>query len=53
MWKQQEGTEQNPRTLKDIRLGVGSEFFECPMTHKAYTYDPATGTVKCPTHDTY
>ena len=52
-WKASEATEQNPRTLKDIGLGVGSDYYQCPMSSKPYTYDPATGTVKCPTHDQF
>lgn len=53
MWKQQQATEQNPSSLKDIGLGVGSDYFKCPMTGKDYIYDPATGVVKCPTHDNF
>ncbi len=52
-WKAMEATEANPRTLKDIGLGVGSDYFQCPMSGKAYTYDPTTGIVKCPTHDNF
>jgi hypothetical protein len=52
-WKASEATEQNPRTLKDIGLGVGSDYYQCPMSNKPYTYDPATGIVKCPTHDDF
>ena len=52
-WKASEATEQNPRTLKDIGLGKGSDYFQCPMSNKPYTYDPGTGIVKCPTHSQF
>jgi len=44
------GDDRNPQSLKDIGLGVGMDFFQCPVSGKPYTYDPATGAVKCPTH---
>ena len=52
-FKATEATEANPRTLKEIGLSVGQEFYQCPMSGQQYTYDPAAGTVKCPTHDQY
>lgn len=52
-FKATEATEANPRTLKDIGLSVGMDFYQCPVSGKQYTYDAATGAVKCPTHDTY
>ena len=42
-----------PHTLKDIELGVGADYFQCPVSKQPYTYDPETGTVKCPTHSNY
>jgi len=45
--------EQNPPTLKDIGLGVNPDYFQCPVSNKPYTYDPATGTVHCPTHTNF
>lgn len=42
--------DRNPPTLKDIGLGVRPDYFACPVSKQPYTYDPATGTVKCPTH---
>jgi hypothetical protein len=52
-YKLMNGDERNPRTLADIGLGVGSDYFQCPVSKKPYTYDPATGQVHCPTHDTF
>jgi len=52
-WKATEASEQNPPSLKDIDLGVGSDYFKCPMSGKDYIYDPATGAVKCPTHTNF
>jgi len=52
-WKATQATEGNPQTLKDIGLAVGQQFYRCPMTDQPYTYDPATGTVRCPTHTSY
>jgi hypothetical protein len=37
----------NPAALTDIRLSVGPNFFKCPVGQEAYSYDPATGSVKC------
>lgn len=52
-WKATEATEANPPNLKAIGLSVGQEFYRCPMTNQPYTYDPATGAVKCPTHTNF
>ena len=38
----------NPPSLKDIRMGVGPDYFKCPVSGQAYIYDPATGAVRCP-----
>lgn len=45
--------DRNPQSFKDIGLSVGMDYFQCPMSNVPYTYDPATGTVKCPTHNSY
>jgi len=45
--------DRNPQSFKDIGLSVGPDYFACPVSKKPYTYDPATGTVKCPTHDQF
>ena len=45
--------DSNPQSFKDIGLGVSPDFFRCPVSNQPYTYDPATGTVKCPTHSQY
>lgn len=42
--------DRNPASFKDIGLSVGMDYFQCPMALKPYTYDPATGVVKCPVH---
>lgn len=52
-YKLMNGDEGNPRTFRDIGLGVGSDYFQCPVSKKPYTYDPATGQVHCPTHDQF
>ncbi|GBC97947.1 hypothetical protein HRbin17_00442 [bacterium HR17] len=39
--------ETNPPNLQDLRGGVPPV---CPVTQVPYTYDPATGTVRCPRH---
>jgi len=52
-WKASEGTEANPKSLRDLGLGVGADYFKCPVSGKDYTYDPATGVVKCPTHSNF
>lgn len=46
-------TDTNPPDLKSIGLGVSSDYFQCPMSGQAYTYDQAAGTVQCPTHMEY
>lgn len=45
--------DRNPQSFKDIGLSVGMDYFQCPMSNVPYTYDPATGTVKCQTHNTF
>lgn len=52
-FKASEGTEANPRALKDIGLSVGMEFFQCPVSNQPYAYDPAVGSVKCSTHTNF
>lgn len=42
--------ESNPKSFKDLGLGVNDDYFRCPVSKQPYTYDAATGTVKCPTH---
>lgn len=46
-------SEANPPTFKDMGLGVSNDYFQCPVSSKPYTYDPAAGAVKCPTHDSF
>lgn len=41
-------SEANPPTLKDAGLNVRPDYFKCPVSNQDYTYDPATGIVKCP-----
>jgi flagellin-like protein len=48
-----DATPENPKSFKDMGLGVSTDFYQCPMSGQLYTYDPATGTVKCPTHPTF
>jgi len=45
--------DQYPATLDALKLG--QENIECPIDHKTYEYDPATGVVKCkhPGHEEY
>ena len=45
--------DQRPASLEELRLG--KEQIECPIDHKPYDYDPATGVVKCKHlgHDKY
>lgn len=45
--------DKNPASLKDLNLGVPETYFKCPVSNQPYTYDPATGTVKCPTHTNF
>lgn len=49
-YKAMSGAEDNPPTLKDIGLGVSTAYFYCPVSDQAYTYDRASGAVRCPTH---
>lgn len=43
MWEQQ--NEGYPGSISDLRLGDAST--KCPNTDQPYSYDPATGKVKC------
>ncbi|MEQ1823899.1 MAG: hypothetical protein ABL949_15435 [Fimbriimonadaceae bacterium] len=45
--------DEPPTSLSDTRLAP--EFLRCPIGKEPYTYDPATGEVKCahPGHDKY
>ena len=52
-YKAMNGTEENPKTFKDIGLGVSTTYFRCPVSNQPYSYDPATGKVTCPTHPDY
>jgi len=52
-YKAESGTEANPPDFRSLRLGVSMVFFQCPMSDAPYTYDRATGTVRCPTHVEY
>ncbi len=52
-YKATAATEENPATLRDIGLSVGQDFYQCPVSGKQYTYNPATAEVKCPTHERY
>ena len=40
--------ETFPPTLKDLKMGVGANFFKCPVGGEDYQYDPTTGVVRCP-----
>ena len=42
-----------PAKLEETSLGA--KFYECPIGHERYDYDPATGKVKCthPGHEKY
>ncbi|MGQ9463947.1 MAG: type II secretion system protein [Candidatus Fervidibacter sp.] len=39
----------NPPSLQSVRFPAGVQPF-CPIAKVPYTYDPNTGTVKCPQH---
>lgn len=41
------GTEGFPATLKDIGMGVSTDYFYCPVNNQPYAYDPTTGKVSC------
>ncbi|HIE52110.1 MAG TPA: type II secretion system protein [Armatimonadetes bacterium] len=45
----------NPPNLKALNLGVGEEFFRCPVGGEPYQYDPRTGKVRCvhPGHEQF
>lgn len=38
--------DENPPDLQSV--GIGANFYKCPVGGEAYVYDPATGTVHCP-----
>ncbi|HWD40667.1 MAG TPA: hypothetical protein VG944_17595 [Fimbriimonas sp.] len=38
--------DQPPATLADTR--IGNDFYQCPIGHEPYRYDPTTGRVTCP-----
>ena len=40
--------ERAPSSLEELRYP--SDMQKCPMTKEAYTYDPNTGQVRCPSH---
>ncbi len=40
--------ESFPAALKDVGLSVGADYFFCPVSKQAYTYDSKTGVVSCP-----
>lgn len=42
-------TGTTPTTLQAVRLPKGLQIV-CPVTKAPYTYDPNTGTVRCPQH---
>ena len=48
MYRGENDSESPPASLKDLRMGVGPDFFKCPVGHEDYIYDPNTGTVRCP-----
>lgn len=52
-YKSSSASDTNPSSLKDIGLRVSMDYFKCPVSDQPYTYDPATGTVQCPTHTQY
>ncbi len=42
-----------PQSLTETK--IGNDFYQCPIGHEPYQYDPATGKVHCvhPGHETY
>ena len=46
MYKSQ--NETLPPSLKDLKMGMGADFFKCPVGGEPYQYDPITGAVRCP-----
>ena len=48
------GDDQPPASLAEIQ-GLPKDFQSCPLGHEPYSYDPATGTVRCvhPGHGKY
>lgn len=49
-YRQSRADKGNPPTLKDALSGISGTYFQCPVTSQAYSYDPNTGTVACPSH---
>jgi hypothetical protein len=49
----QQTNDKYPDTLQDTKLGA--EFYQCPLGHEPYQYDPQTGQVRCvhPGHERY
>ena len=45
--------DSNPKSFRDIGLSVAPTYFQCPVSNQPYTYDPTTGTAKCPTHTNF
>lgn len=41
------GSESFPPTLKDMGMGVSTDYFYCPVNNQPYLYDPSTGKVSC------
>ena len=50
MFKSTDAEGNNPPTLKDAVSNMSADYFQCPVSRQPYQYDPAAGTVKCPTH---
>jgi len=46
MYKSQ--NETLPPSMKDLKMGMGADFFKCPVGMEPYQYDPNTGAVRCP-----
>ena len=42
-----DGSESFPATLKDVGLGVSTDYFYCPVSNQPFVYDPTTGKVNC------
>jgi hypothetical protein len=51
--KAMSGTEDNPASLKALRMSVNADYFQCPVTKQPYQYDQASGTVHCPSHPNF
>ena len=46
LYKQQ--NETWPGIFTDLKMGVGADFFKCPVGKEDYQYDTKTGSVHCP-----